>query len=254
VSGPRIRRGDFTDQAGVYARARPSYPRAFVGELLDAAGVAGGAAVVELGAGTGLFTRALAGRGLVVTALEPNAAMRAEAPALAGVAYAAGAFEDTGLADAAQAWAVAAQAFHWAEPERALPELRRVLAPGAALTVLWNVRDVARSELLARTMERIRRRAADFDEGYRDVDWARVLTSTGDFVEPRAAERAHEIPMSHARFLDLWRSHNHLNAALGPDAMASLIEEIHGDLAARPADGEILVPYVCRAWTVRARA
>ena len=33
MSAPRIRRGDFTAQASVYARARPSYPRAFVDEL-----------------------------------------------------------------------------------------------------------------------------------------------------------------------------------------------------------------------------
>ena len=263
MSAPRIRRGDFTEQAGVYARARPGYPRPFVDELVAAAGVARGDAVVEvpvveipvveIGAGTGLFTRELAGRGLAVTALEPNAAMRAGIPALDGVRAAAGAFEDTGLAGASQAWAVAAQAFHWADPARALPELRRILRPGACFTVLWNVRDVVASPVLTRAMELVRARAPGFDEGYRDVDWARVLASTGDFGDVRAAERRHAIPMTRERFLDLWRSHNHLNATLGPAAMAELLAELARDPAL--ADGaEVPIPYVCRAWTARARS
>jgi SAM-dependent methyltransferase len=253
MSAPRIRRGDFTEQAGVYARARPSYPRALVDDLVRDAGVVPGDAVVELGAGTGLFTRALAGRGLALTALEPNDAMRAEIGALDGVRSAAGTFEATGLADASQAWAVAAQAFHWADPARALPELRRVLRPGAAFTVLWNVRDVAASDVLARAMRRIHRRAAGFDEGYRDVDWARVLVSTGDFAGPHVRERRHAIPMTRERFLDLWRSHNHLNAALGPEAMAELLAEMDADPVWTGRD-EIEIPYVCRAFTARARS
>ncbi len=44
-----------------------------------------------------------------------------------------------------QQWAVAAQAFHWADPPRALPEIRRILQPNRYVTVLWNNRDVLRA-------------------------------------------------------------------------------------------------------------
>jgi ubiquinone/menaquinone biosynthesis C-methylase UbiE len=46
------------------------------------------------------------------------------------------------LADASVDAATAGQAYHWFEPERALPELHRVLRPGGGLALLWNSRDL----------------------------------------------------------------------------------------------------------------
>jgi hypothetical protein len=177
--------------------------------------------------------------------------MRAHAPALDGVSWAAGTFEATGLAARSQRWAVAAQAFHWADPPRALPEIRRVLAPGACFSVLWNVRDPARSELVAWTLAQIERIAPGFDEGYRAVDWGAVLTSTGDFDAPRSLEERHAVRMGPERYLDLWRSHHHLNRTAGPEKVAGLLAEIAARLA-REEIAALDVPYLCRAWTARA--
>src|SRR5690242_9900728 len=99
MTNPLSPLGDFTTQAGAYAQARPSYPPALVARLLERACVNRGDAIVDIGAGTGLFTALLAGRGLRITALEPNAAMRGQAPAMPGehVAWSDGTFEATGL-------------------------------------------------------------------------------------------------------------------------------------------------------------
>lgn len=240
--------GDFTLQAAAYSRARPGYPDEVVDEVVAAAGVRAGDAVADVGAGTGIFTAPLVERGLRVTAVEPNAAMRAKAPSLPGVAWSDGTFESTGLAGESQRWAVAAQAFHWADPPRALPEIHRILAPGGAFTVLWNDRDVARSPLLQRTRELIERLVPGFDEGYRARDWAAVLVA-GDWFEPPAAlEVRHQVAMSRERYLDLWRSHNVLATTAGPDGVAWVLSEVAPLL---PERGEVAIPYVCRAWTAR---
>jgi SAM-dependent methyltransferase len=241
------RRGDFSAQAAAYGRARPGYPGALVDRLLTRAGVATGDAVADFGAGTGRFTVALAARGLRVTAIEPSAAMRAEAPAMTGVRWQAGTFEETGLADASQGWVVAAHAFHWADPVRALPELRRVLTPASALSVIWNVRDEEASEVLSFTRARIEEMAPGFDEGYRARDWAAVLTSTGDFEGATFDEEPHAVPMSAARFLALWESHHLLRRAIGDDGLARLKEELERALDGR----DVEVPYRCRSWTAR---
>jgi SAM-dependent methyltransferase len=243
--------GDFSDQAEAYARARPDYPEALVDRLLARAGVGPGDRVAELGAGTGLFTARLVARELRVIAIEPSAAMRERAPQLDGVEWRAGSFEACPLADGEVAWVVAAQAFHWADPARALPELRRVLAPGGHLSVLWNDRDLERSPLLRFTRALIDARVPGFDEGYRQRDWAAVLCSTGEFEAVVADEQRHVIAMTHARVLDLWRSHNKLNFATRATGLDSFLAEL-GEYLREHEPDPVEVPYRCRAWTARA--
>ncbi len=243
------RLGDFTAQAEAYSRARPGYPRELIPILLDLIEIEKRDPVVDLGAGTGIFTRLLAESGLSVTAIEPNSAMLAKAPSLEGVTYRQGRFEETGLETASQGWVVAAQAFHWALPEKALPEIRRVLSDCGALTVLWNNRDVERSEVLAWTRELIEERVPGFDESYRTRDWNAVLESTGDFQVACELSIAHVITMTSDRYLDLWRSHHLLNSAAGPASMRELLVEISLRLEGRET---VDIPYICRSWTALA--
>ena len=67
-----------------------------------------------------------------------------EADALEGPA------EAIPLLDASVDAAFSAQAFHWFDPERALPELHRVIRPGGGLVLIWNwwdERDPLQAEL-----------------------------------------------------------------------------------------------------------
>jgi SAM-dependent methyltransferase len=224
-----------------------------VDRLLERARVGPGDLVAELGAGTGLFTEALAARGLRVIAVEPGEAMREQAPELAGVEWRAGSFEACPIADHEVAWAVVAHAFHWADPARALPELRRILAgEGAKLSLLWNERDLERSALLRYTRALIEERVPGFDEGYRHADWAALLVSTGDFEAVEHDEVRHVVRMSRERYLELWRSHNKLNWACRETGIEPLLAALREHLEAH--EGEIVdVPYRCRAWTARVR-
>jgi SAM-dependent methyltransferase len=237
--------GDFTEQADAYARSRPDYPRALVERWAAALGVGRGDRVADIGAGTGIFTRLLATCGFDVVAVEPNAEMRAKAPDIPMVD---GTFEATSLEGASIRWALAAQAFHWADPPLALVEMRRILAPGGPFTVFWNDRDFANDSVVGWTREVIRRTVPEFDEAYRNRDWAAVLSSDGSFVDVRYDEEPHAVRMSRARYLDLWRGHNRLNNIAGPERFAVFIGELETYLSAEHID-EVNVPYVCRSWT-----
>lgn len=243
--------GDFSEQAEAYARARPSYPAELLDALAARAGVKRADAVADLGAGTGLLTELLAARGFQVGAVEPNEPMRRQAKPLPGVRWIDGTFEATGLPAASQRWAVAAQAFHWADPPRALPEMRRILQPGGYFTVLWNNREYHRDPALAWTREAIQRNRPGFDDNYRSQDWGKMLTSTGDFADIAYDEFRHAVFMSAARYLDLWRSHNRLRTLSTPEQFAAFMRELTEYLAAR-GDKPIEVSYLCRAWTARA--
>lgn len=246
------RLGDFTLQANAYAKSRPDYPADLVEALIRESGVAAGDEIAEIGAGTGIFTRWLSERGLRVNAIDPNAPMMAQAPTLPGVEYRTGTFEQTGLADRSQAWVVAAQAFHWANPVRALPEIRRVLIPGRCFSVLWNDRLSEQSPVLMWIDSAITRHIPEYRFEYRTRDWAATLVSTGDFDHITACEQVHEVAMSRERFFTLWQSNNQIAVTAGPERLKALLADV-ADYLARERLETIRVPYACQAWTARAR-
>lgn len=134
----------FDGLADLYARARPDYPRVALEHVRARTGLAQGEVAADIGSGTGISTRLVAGLGWRVIGIEPNAEMRARAEEVAAtgsVEYRAGTGEATGLEDGSVALVVCAQVFHWLEPEAALHEFRRVLRPDGWVALLWNERD-----------------------------------------------------------------------------------------------------------------
>lgn len=241
--------GDFSHQAAAYGTARPGYPAEFISLLAEQAGVVAGDPVADLGAGTGISTRLLADLGFRVTAVEPNQAMREQAR-LPGVTWVDGRFDATGLADQSQAWAVSAQAFHWAQSQTALPEIRRILRPQGMFTVLWNNRIVASDTVVGWTEQAIRRFVPDFNEAYRNRNWDQLLESSGDFQFIGRNETRHAVLMSPERYLQLWRSHNRLAHIAGPDRLEAFLAEL-SDYLKREEIPQVEVAYKCEAWTAQ---
>jgi SAM-dependent methyltransferase len=128
----------FGGVADAYDRARPTYPveaaRWLTGE--------GKLTVLELGAGTGKLTEVLVEAGHRVIATDPLPEMLTKlrarvVPFAVGVAGAEAIPAPNRSVDVV----VCAQAFHWFDHARALPEIARVLRPGGALAMVWNQRD-----------------------------------------------------------------------------------------------------------------
>lgn len=132
----------FSTQAGTYAQGRPDYPRQLMGWLTDTLQLDAQSTVIDLGAGTGKFTRLLSSVAPRLIAIEPVAAMAAQLHRLLPeVRLLAGSAEAIPLEDASAHALVCAQAFHWFSTEAALCEIHRVLKPDGRLGLVWNVRD-----------------------------------------------------------------------------------------------------------------
>jgi SAM-dependent methyltransferase len=128
----------FGSVADRYDRGRPGYPPAAVRWMVgrDAA------TVLELGAGTGKLTAELVAQGHDVHATEPDPEMLAILRQhLPDVPTSESGAEEIPLPDRSVDVVVAAQAFHWFDHDRALPEIARVLRPGGVLAVTWNQRN-----------------------------------------------------------------------------------------------------------------
>ncbi len=134
----RRQASSFGAVAAAYERGRPPYPPEAVDWLLPA----GATRVLDLGAGTGKLTRQLHDRGLDVIAVEPSAGMREQLTrAVPGVPVHAGSAEEIPLPDHSVDAVLVAQAWHWVDRSRAVPEVARVLVPGGRLGLVWNIRD-----------------------------------------------------------------------------------------------------------------
>ncbi|PSL05402.1 methyltransferase family protein [Haloactinopolyspora alba] len=134
----RRRAASFDSVAEIYQRARPDYPDAAVAWLSGEPPMR----VLDLGAGTGKLTRALADAGHDVVAVDPSEAMLSQLSELVPAAdIRPGTAESLPVADDSVDVVTVAQAFHWFDHATALPEIARVLRPGGRLGLVWNHRD-----------------------------------------------------------------------------------------------------------------
>jgi len=224
----------FGAAAAAYERGRPPYPPEAIDWLLPA----GASRVLDLGAGTGKLTRQLAERGLDVIAVEPSAGMRDQlARAVPGVPVHAGSAEEIPLPDGSVDAVLVAQAWHWVDPNRAVPEVARVLVPGGRLGLVWNMRD-EREDWVAE-LGRILHDPADA----RRENQADLGTPFGP-VERRDIEWKHRL--SRDELIDLAASRSYVITM--PDEQRSVVlAEVRRLVATLPGlagSGELVLPYV----------
>jgi SAM-dependent methyltransferase len=128
----------FGEDASLYDRFRPSYPR----ELMEAVvSETGRRPVLEVGAGTGKATRALVALGKDVHALEPDVRMAALLQLNCGdglVAVDHATLEAAALTPAGYDLVVAAQTWHWIDPAVGYDIVADALIPHGRLALLWH--------------------------------------------------------------------------------------------------------------------
>ena len=227
-----VRAGSFDSAAGLYERGRPPYPPAALDWLLPP----GARRVLDLGAGTGKLTRQLVTRGLDVVAVEPLDGMRAElARAVPGARLLAGSAERIPLADGAVDAVVAAQAWHWVDPPRAVPEVARVLAPGGTLGLMWNERDERESWVaeLGRIIGETRPEedGAEEDGADNTSDHPRVGPPFGP-MERRDVPWTHRLSVP--ELLDMVASRSYV-ILMAPDERQALLNKVRQLAGAHPA-------------------
>ena len=250
--------GAFDGQGADYDRLRPGYPDAALCAILAHVPVRSGGGpslrAIDLGAGTGKLSWALAARGLEVTAVDTSAAMletaRAGGPTGTrpdtSLTTRLAPAEDTGLEAGSAELVTVAQAWHWFDAQAASAEAVRLLAPGGVLALVWNMLDV--------TIPWVHRLSRIMHAG--DVHREDFLPTVGAGLEltERSAHRW-EDPLATHDVIDLARTRSYVITA--PEerrqkVLANLDWYLHDHLGHAPGS-TVGVPYRTDLFLFRAR-
>ena len=222
----------FSSAAEIYERGRPGYAPEAVAWVCKRLGIGPRRTVLDLAAGTGKLTRDLVPTGARVIAIEPLDEMRGELERVVpGVETFKGTAEDIPLEDGSVDAVVCAQAFHWFDPDHALPEIRRVLRPGGGLALLYNSRDLE---------DRVQKKLDEMLDPYRGTverHWVHahddVLVHTRLFGPVEHRSWRSEQPVSLDGLLETAASRSYV-ASLDQETRIELLGVIRGAFADEP--------------------
>ena len=227
-----------------YDAARPSYPP----DVFDALGELEGLRVLDIGAGTGIATRALLARGASVIAVDSgDEVLRraiARTPGLPAV-VADGAVlpvrtSSVDLVCFAQAW-------HWLDPATRVAEAHRVLGEAGRWAGWWSHARADAEPWFDRYWSAIERWCPGMNRRQRDTDWGATLDEAGRFdVGARIV-----VPWMRTISVDDWMtdqaSHSYV-LGLTPDRRAQLLDELRRIVDAAFPAGTMSVRYETWLW------
>jgi SAM-dependent methyltransferase len=232
----------FSAKAETYVKGRPEYPSEVDAWLRSDLGLCKGKTVLDLGAGTGKFSKKLLATEATVFAVDPVPAMLEQLKQRnPGADAKLGSAERIPLADGSLDAVVCAQSFHWFATPEAVAEIRRVLKPGGAWGLIWNVRDES-VEWVASLTGIITPYEGDTPR-FHTQKWRRVFPAEG-FSPLREQHFAHGHTGSPEQvILDRTLSTSFI-AALPPDEQNNVASQVRELIAATPElAGKSLVTY-----------
>ncbi|MFF3641185.1 class I SAM-dependent methyltransferase [Streptomyces sp. NPDC002564] len=253
-----LKHGDFTSLAEDYSKYREGYAPSVVSALT---GLLGGSAeacdAVDVGAGTGIWSRMLAEAGFrSVTSVDPNETMRATGKrdsARHNITWRAGSGEDTGLPSASADLLTMASSFHWVDFDKGTREFGRVLRPGGWFVALWNPRHLRASPLLTdieAELDRLKpgmKRVSSARQGLMD-ELSDRLAASPEFDDVILLEGRHEVRQTVEQYIGVWRSVNDVRVQLGEEKF----ERFLAHARERIGDAETVeTTYLTRAWAAR---
>lgn len=241
----------FDSVAAEYDATRPDYPA----QLFDALESAMGqpllwSDVLDVGAGTGISARALAGRGATVTAVDPGLGVLAllRSRSTSRVRPVVGDGNALPLAGETFDLVSYAQSFHWTDPGRSVAEAFRVLKPNGVLAAWWNRHDLA-VPWFAEHQERLFRACEKAEEA--DESWVADLLAA-----PPWSRRVATVTIPWSRRIPLEVFGRALMTvsyvfALGPTRAREVVATELSELAAAHPDGDVDEPFTTYAVMAR---
>jgi ubiquinone/menaquinone biosynthesis C-methylase UbiE len=242
---------DYTDLAEAYLK-RPDYSDKAIDELLEVSKTSAGDKVCDVGAGVAHLTIKLAERGLNVTSVEPNDAMRERGikrtDSFSDVVWFEGTGEQTEQPDTAFKLVTFGSSFNVVDRPVALKEVSRISVPHGWFACMWNHRELD-DPIQGAIEEVIKSNIKDYAYGSRREDQTSIIQESGLFGSVHKIEDRFYQTQAVTDCVDAWRSHATLQRQAG-ESFDKIIDQIE-QVVTEGDRNEIQVPYTTRIWTAQ---
>lgn len=236
-----------------YAQLRPDYPHPVLSALAEhaerALPHAERAVALDVGAGTGISTRALAralGPRFLCVAVEPGEGMRAQAKAdhdpTLPVRHVGAAAERLPFRHHSCTLVMAAQALHWFDRPVFYDEARRVLAARGLIAVLQNNRELEASSFMEAYETFLEENSPGYHRDYRAFDMEAELAAAG-FAPVQPVTHRWERTMTHMEFTAMTLTSTRMQGAVRRMGEPVTIRAVLGILETYAPGGRVTVPY-----------
>lgn len=246
--------GDFTGLASSYSSYRPGYSNTLLNVIDGLLQGCDNKAAVDVGAGTGIWTRMLATLPFShLYAIEPNNDMReqgqTDSQTIANLEWRTGSGEATGLDNQSVDLVSMASSFHWVDFEKGVAEFSRVLKENGLFVALWNPRivernsEIAAAESILKQLSPDMQRKSSGNSSFTDSLYHN-LSRCGHFKDVIYTESEFVRTVTKQEYLGAWRSVNDVRAQLGENKFEQFIAHLEKELVSENLD----VTYKTRAW------
>ena len=215
----------FAQAATAYEQGRPSYPNEAIQWIKTLC--QNFDTIVDLGAGTGKFTRLLDCFGArEIIAIEPVLAMRETLKSIPLITKIVdGTAEHIPLDDHTVDMIICAQSFHWFANHRALEEFHRVLKSTGVLVLIWNTSDHSGREWADNITKYVDSFKPNEAVRYKEMLWKSAFDSQKFFSPVLYKQFANEQRMTRYLMIQRILSTSFI-AALPSERKTKLIEEV----------------------------
>lgn len=235
----------FSNRVENYVKYRPGYPPEMIAFLRNDLGLTSRSIVADIGSGTGLSALPFLENGNFVYGVEPNSGMRGAAENFLRVfdrfRSVEGNSAETTLDSDSIDLIIAAQAFHWFEPEATRKEFERILKPDGYVCLIWNERQLDSTPFLCEYEELLLKYATDYEKvRHENIDEAKLTA----FFRKRFDRRS----FGNRQVLDFEGLKGRLLSssympAYGDESYAPMIDELQALFAKHEQGGKISILY-----------
>jgi len=230
----------FTNVADKYKKSRPSYPPELLGYLTEKCSIGKESVCLDVGCGTGIFTRQLAQLSNKVYGADPSQEMLSKA--VGNAKFVKANAESLPFDDGFFDFVSCAQAFHWTDPGKSLPEFRRVLKPSGFLALFWNVRadrDALHSKFIIKEVQ-------EYNPSYKLQEFYKrtpqILGESPYFELAEEKEFSFSVSMTVQEFVDLLNSKSYVDC-IPEEERATLLKTVEGKLYEFFPEGKLTQEY-----------